>query len=652
MQPDAGKKNPSGAFPVIAGLILLLFLPVSVIWLLGNAIIEQSSANQRAASEEALARRAEAISEHLDPENFFAAHFSRFYAELYDGRAIDAERVRQLAASFSARQLGFFPAVFVNEKLVTPVELLGEQHTELVDAWEFAHDYSKKQGRAAAKHLNTLLGTNYSSSLLHKHAGRIMNFSGFKGDGYIFYQKSPKSLQTPKKPNRDGVFIVLWTLPGIEDLKNFLPADLTDGISMAIKLQASMPDEPGQRIQIVKKRIGERFLVVWKRFDGLDPQFARTLLRVFLLFLVMIMSMLVKDSSLLSGMRTLSIRMKLVGLILYAVAIPLSGLSYFGWKYVAERRELLIQDAYLACHGSINEFENSFEKEKARMLKRFRSFKSLPTMKSDPASLVKKFRKLDAENIINWIEVRDMNAEVLMTIQRSETAQQIGMLGKAVARLGINNYLGHRLGGRTLSLNASEVLVQEFLEGPFGGWARIFESPDELHQISFGGFEIFWYWDVFDDPDMKAAFIVIDQHVRWAVRNYLLDNLKNRISLGRGAIRLFAWSTIYSELLPEDTGSAHELMRFIRRVMRSNSPQSSIIRWNNADWVAAGTPGKKLTDNVLLSLYPLEEVDREIAGIRSDLTWGVAFALILALLVGSLFSHTIIRPVANLMTGV
>ncbi len=61
---------------------------------------------------------------------------------------------------------------------------------------------------------------------------------------------------------------------------------------------------------------------------------------------------------------------------------------------------------------------------------------------------------------------------------------------------------------------------------------------------------------------------------------------------------------------------------------------------------------EKLADTVLLSLYPLDEVDREIASIRLSLIWGVIFALILALLVGSLFSHTIIRPVANLMTGV
>ena len=633
-------------FSVVAGLILLLLLPTSAIWLLGNAIIEQSSVNQRAAAEDALEKRAEDISAYLDPENFFDKHFRRFYEELYNGQPVDAERVRQLSTAFSAGQLGFYPAVFAEGKLLTPVELLGEHETALVDAWETMQNYSRKPGFTTGKRLNTLFGAAYGTGLLQTHEGRLMKINGYKGDGFIFYARNPG------KSRRDGVYIVLWTVPVIEELTKFLPSELAMGIKMSIRLSAETAAKPDHQHLSVKKRIGERFLFVEKTYTGLNPKYARTMLSVFLLFLVMIICMLLKDSDLTAGMRTASIRMKLVGLILYSVALPLAGLTYFGWKYVAERRELLIQDAYIACHDSINEFENNFEKEKARLLSQFRSFKHLPEMKSDPAPLLPMFRKKDVDRHINWIEVRDINADVILTIQRQETAEQLGLLGKAVARLGINNFLGHRLQGKALSLNASEVLVQEFLEGPFGGWARIFESPDELHQVSFGGFEIFWYWDVFEDPDMKAAFIVVDQHVRWAVRNYLIANLKHRISFGSGALRMFAWSTVYSELWPEDTVAADELMRFIRQVMRSSSSQNSIIRWNNADWVAAGAPGKQLADSILLSLYPLEEIEREISGIRSDLTWGVLFALILALLVGTLFSHTIIRPVASLMLGV
>lgn len=643
--------RPRSMFSAAAALVLIFLLPVAAIWLLGSAVIEQMNANQSSDGEQALDRQAESICEHLDPERFFGLHFDRLYDELYaDGTTVDAQRIEQLVVDFSARQLGFFPAVFVEGKLATPEKLLSEHVEPLIDAWENAHGYSSRHTYASAKYLNTLFGAPYSSSMLKSHEGRIMKFSGYRGDGYIYYRRSPQ-YREDSTSSPAGIYVVLWTVPPIDDLKNFLPAELTAGVNLGIQTRAATADE-GRHLQIVKKRVGDRFLVITKKFSGLDPVFARTLLKIFLLVMLLLLAMLIRSSDLPTRMRSAPIRLKLVGLILYAVILPLSGLGYFGWKYISERRELLIQEAWLACHGSINEFENNFEKEKAQMLNYFRSFKEIPEMKTNPASLFQKFRQFDAENLINWVEVRDIDAEVLMTIQRRETAQQLGLIGKAVARMGINNFLGHRQTGQTVPPRASEVLVQEFLEGPFGGWARIFESPDELHEVSFGGFEIFWYWDVFDDPGARAAFIVVDQHVRWAVRNYLNSDLMNRVSFGGGGLRLFAWSNVYSQLWPPEAESPDELMRFVRQIQRSNRPQNSLIDWNGARWVAAGAPGKKLAGTLLLSLYPLDEVEREISGIRSDLAWGVLFALILAVLVGSMFSYTIIRPVANLMNGV
>ena len=652
MSADREQAKQVSWFSTSAMLLLLLILPVSAIWLLGIAVIRQNSVNLRAAERTALEQRAEAISEHLEPENFFAQHFRSFYEEVYNGQAITPQRIEQLAIEFSARELGFFPAVFAEGRLITPTELLGEHAEPLTDAWETLHGYSRRHTYASSKYLNALFGTVYSQGLLRRHEGRIMKIASFRGDGYIFYQRSHSYAKQPKEVAPGGVYIVLWSLPEMDELRNFLPKELTQGVLVDIRQRAAMPDDSSAKILTVQKKIGERFLFVSAKYSGYDIGYAQTLLKVFLLFGVMLVGMLAKDSNLMAGVRTASIRTKLIGLILYAVILPLSGLAYFGWKYLAERRELLIQDAWLACHVSINDFDKGFEKEKADMLHLFRSCKALPEMRTDPALLLDKFRRLDEQNVINWLEVRDLDADVLMTTQRRETSEKIGVIGKAIARLGVNNFLGQRLAGRSSPIKAAEVLVQEFLEGPFGGWARIFESPDELHQVSFGGFEIYWYWDVFEEADSKAAFIVIDQNVRGAVRNYLNAGLLKRVAYQHGALRLFAWSSVYSELWPRETESEQELMSFVRQVRRSNSPQNTIITWHGARWVAAGSPGKKLVDTVLLSLYPLEEVDREIGQIRTGLIWGVLFAIILALLVGSLFSHTLLRPIANLMSGV
>lgn len=384
----------------------------------------------------------------------------------------------------------------------------------------------------------------------------------------------------------------------------------------------------------------------------MDPHRAKAALNALILFLCLIFLMVVKETDFGSRFRMVSVRYKLVGLLLYAVFLPISGLLFFGWKYVAEFRELLVQEAYIACQASINDIENGFEKEKARLLRRFRSYRNMPELQADPGALFKKFRGLERNKQMTWIEVRDMNANVLLTTQ-SDNSKKLSIICKAIARLGITRFLGHRLAMMPPQrLNASEVLIQEFFESPLGGWGRVFESPNELHRASFAGQDILYYWDVFQEPDIKPAYLVVDLHMHYAVRSYLLECLNKRISSGHGALRMLAWSVPFSTFLQENPPEDATIKLFVDRVMRANAPLNAAIRWQSAEWLVVGTPGKMLPESILLSLYPVGEIDRQIAAIRSDLFWGVILAVIIAVLIGMLFSHTLIRPIANLMGGV
>ena len=349
---------------------------------------------------------------------------------------------------------------------------------------------------------------------------------------------------------------------------------------------------------------------------------------------------------------TLSIRYKLVGLLVFAVLLPLSGLLYFGWKYQSEYRELLVQQAFIACQGSVNEVENGFEKEKARLLARFRRYRDLLKTTANPAVLRKRFLAIEKTGRLNWIEVRDIDAEVLLTTQKADS-KHLAIVAKSIARLGINRFLGQRLALRPpKNLQPAEVLVQEFFEGPIGGWGRVFESPDELHRASFADQDIFYYWDIFPNPEIKPAFVVLDQAVRSGVKKYLTHRSRERFAQGHGAIRMIGWSIPLASFLPEKPPEDSTLKEFVDRVIAANAPLITNFRWQGAEWLAAGSPGKRLPDTILVSLYPVAEIDRQIEGIRADLGRGILSALLLAVLIGVLFSRTVLLPVANLMVGV
>ncbi len=380
---------------------------------------------------------------------------------------------------------------------------------------------------------------------------------------------------------------------------------------------------------------------------------SKSILHVFLAFMVLAVSLLIKQTDPWSRFAVAPVRFKLVLLVLYAVALPVSGLLFFGGKYLGEYRELLTQEAYLACHSSITELENGFEKEKAWLLKLFRSHKKLPEMLNNPGVLFDKFRAMEAKRIQKWIEVRDINCEVLLTTQAQDVTEKVGVICKAIARLGINRFLTHRLdASRPQKLQAFEVLIQEFFESPLGGWARVFESPDELHSVSFGGFDIFYFWDVFENPAVKPAFMIADQDTRSAVRKYLRESLRERVVYGQDMIRMLAWSLQFKDFMPEEPPESSLLKQFAQQIAKENGPLTTRIHWQDAGWLVAGAPGKTLKNTILMSFYPVEAIDRQIAAVRSDLFWGVFFALVLAVLIGLMFARTMISPVTGLMQGV
>ncbi len=376
-------------------------------------------------------------------------------------------------------------------------------------------------------------------------------------------------------------------------------------------------------------------------------------LNLLVFFLALVWMTAIKQMDFAARFRTASVRSKLVGLLIYAVALPLSGLVFMGWKYLTEYREFLYQESFNASHKQISEIENGFEKEKRRLLEQFRSYKKMPQMLADPGQLQKHFEAIEEHRRQKWIEVRDLEANVLLTTQDPDVSEKLAIICKAIARLGISKFLGHRLAQLPEpKLQAPEVLIQEFLESPFGGWARVFESPDELHRVSFGGFDLFFFWDVFTESEPKAAFIISDQDVHDSIKQYLAALTRQRLTMGHGAMRLVAWSIPQRKFIGEEPAEKEKLASLTASIRDSRSPHSSEMVWQNQSWLVAGTPGKKLPRTVLLCLYPVSEIDRQIAAIRSDLFYGVMFALVLAVLIGVLFSHTIITPLAGLMTGV
>lgn len=638
----------------LAILVLFAIVPLSFAGIIGNSALEHHRDLVYTRSIENLNYHTEEVLNFLDPVIYLEKRFKAFVDQAFTGE-ISPEKILSLHQESITEGITFVPYVFKNNQLITPKHLFNQYDIPMEKVWPLIHNYTHDDFNKVKNKVRAWFGSNISFLRLSHNQDRIMEISGKLGKGALYYHKVS---------NDTGALLIAWKLPETSAILKQLPDALKKDLKInlekieANKKRSSLQTRAGNWKEnntwlFTQKYYNNSNLVIGKEFPELNQNFLNSLFKICLLLFAIIIIVGFRHNSINNSISGFSIRIKLVCLVLYVVLLPLLGLSYFGWKLVTEKHELLRQEAFIACLDSINEIDTGFEREKEEIFGFYRSFKDLFKTTQTREEILGFMRETERHGLLNWIEIRDLQTEVVVTTQDDDTTSQLGVLGKTFARHGINNYLSHRIPlDKKLTPSASEVLIQEFLESPLGGWGRIFESPDELSQITFGGYDLLWYWDVFPDDTASAAIIVCDNHLHWAIKNYLSNVLVKRIAHRKAALRLIAWSYQNSMTIPGDEKLTGELANFLNQIKRNSQPQTATIEWNRKKWIVAGAPGKRLKDHVLICLYPTDEIEREISGFKNDLMWAMLFALFLAFLTGRLFSYTLIKPVSQLMLGV
>lgn len=637
----------------ISSWLLFVVLPCITLGWSGSSLIRQYEEIAIQSARTEMETAVEQICDFLDPENFLLQRF-KIFQEAIMWENLEPQQIQLLYENHDCDALGIIPYIFKDGRLITPDSLLADTADRMQELWRFFHGYSQRSPLTNKTDAHEWFGLGFSRLKRRSGQASSVTFDGRHGRGVLGY------FARDYLQKRDGGFMLAWRLPSPASVSEYLPPDMKANIRISFysheeaELAKSAYDSDNADSILMRRQVAGKMIVFQRAISNLRSSSVFRFLYAGLLILAIVLVSFQHASALQKKINAVSVRLKLAVLLLYAVALPLSILSWYGVKFISERRELLCEKAFSACQNAVSELETGFIKEKNKIHDFYRSYKKLPEMATDPGRLLGLFAGIERQQRMNWIEVSDINAEPLVTTHNPETADQIGIVGKVFARHGINTFLSHRLTARQKPvLSASELIMQEFLESPFGGWARIFESPDELHEISFGGYNLFWFWDVFTEPDFLSAFIVCDQHIHWSVKHYLRENLLRRSTHGHSALRLLAWSEDDSNFIGiENQEQGRDLQSFVSRVRRSAAPQIGRIEWDGEKWLVAGAPGRRLVSTIALAMYPMSEIDREIQNISNDLWLGAVFALLLTLLIGRLFSGTLLLPVERLVNGV
>ncbi|MFZ5950841.1 MAG: PP2C family protein-serine/threonine phosphatase [Candidatus Rifleibacteriota bacterium] len=639
-----------------SGYFLFVVFPVLFVFFFANAVIDQKQHYSLIEASNFLDKRAEKICDFIDPVNFLNQSFKNFEKSI-DFNGLSSQKIKAVFEKFDHEKMSYVPYIFKDSELLTPPEICDNTQEQVTSVWNFVHGRSIKSQLDHKIEAQALFGGSYTRFKMQIEAGHPVEFTGRKGRGLFHYIKHDS-------PAHDGMFLISWKIPEASHFLEFLPEKLHDGVEISFESHGkslannglkSKPASDGfLQTVTVRKSMDNQYFDFSMRFPDLDQSMNKKILKLVCLILFVGFSMLFMNRRIFAAVSAWSLRYKLMILMLYAVFLPISGLVFLGWKLVYEREAALQQTAYIACQNSINDLENEFAREKNSILEFFREIKNTPGIATQTSLLQAHFEALENQRFFNMIEIQDVENRVMLSTQDKEASERTGVVTRVFAKHSMQRFIGERLPPIQKEIpSAEEIILQEFLESPLGGWAGIFESPDELHQVAFGGHDLFWYWDVYSDPSFEPAFILIDQQARWSVNRFLEKRLLIRDTHDSAVLRRMAWSIDESSLVAGDTSvDRTEIEKFVNRVRRNRNLQNGRIFWNDQYWLAAGAPGKRLINHVLLCLYPETQIDHEIEGISRDIFRAIVFALILTVLVGRMFSATLLVPLQNLLAGI
>ncbi len=356
----------------------------------------------------------------------------------------------------------------------------------------------------------------------------------------------------------------------------------------------------------------------------------------------------------------MSIRIKLVGIFLFAVYLPILGLFMLGYNGLHDRRTVLENEARRGILDLLLEIDSGFVKKERQIHAAFESFYRNTGWQS---SLNKGYEELDKavrlyngsrpgeDNFFNWFDMRDIQQNQLYSSSIGEANDRIKAMGRTMSLICLEKVMPQRLQQEGVKLRQSDLVLVNLLENPILGFSNLFEQPGRLQIMDFEGSRLYWYWNYYDKPGSPVAYIGGNTGAQNNIIRYLHEILKRRYSLGSTALKLAAFLPGENLWFGIDPKREDKLRNLFKVSIRSARVEEAAINFQGSEYLATCLPGVKLHRFYLACMFPLAEIDASIENLRSQIYLGVAFILIIAVLTGLLLSKTFLQPIAEIDLG-
>jgi HAMP domain-containing protein len=570
--------------------------------------------------------------------------------------------------------IDFEPFCFDASGTLIPVEGQSARSRDLMQvSWNVMLKRPVQRYNVAYREAKTLFGVDFEFGKLRSQPGIPLPIYGKDGDGLLIYAPG-------KREGTIGTLLALWTKPPLEPLIRRMAAqeefrdlavclDARLSRTEAIEIMAGDPQRYGITVlqapsESASPDWGKKYL--WSMARLRDLRLLIGIPLSFSLYEFLLVALLLAIIGGLSlfwrwsrawyeqwGRTFLSIRTKLLSMFFYITVCSVLGLGLLGFLHLENRRDVRSSHVLKAGQEALANLDMGFLEERRNSLQFFRTLRDHPLRRRGFPELQVFLNTLEKRDILSWCELRDVGGNLLLTTEDPETTKKIGIIARVLAKICIGFFLQDRLvPGRTEKIQPTEVIIQSIFDSHLVGWTNVIHTPDAIHEMRFGRFNLFWYWDYYRSPVYPEATFQISRKLEPLMQEYLGRALQQRVDFEQHAFRTLAFHQNTREYLPRGVEPFPELRAFIDRAGPTSEFTATTVTNGPDEYIAMAFPGKYLKNHLLVAWFPVEGVELPVARIRDLLLLGGVFALAFALLIGVTLSETFLQPIAELLRGV
>ncbi len=384
-----------------------------------------------------------------------------------------------------------------------------------------------------------------------------------------------------------------------------------------------------------------------------------SLIFFFVILLIYITSLIkvVPGKNTIEFLDNLSIRYRIIGLLLISSFFPAVLSLIFGLSLLSDKEKVLEEAIFSESLAGISNIDDQYKVLKSNALKLSLDLREAAKHEKFTREKLEKYLdKYSIHHELAYFELRDEKVNTLFSLFDRETsgvADTIDLICRIVLKL----HSPKRVDTTKLNISPGELVSESVLSTDELGFSTLLRQRGKQWTLRAGAHPTIWYWDVYPELATGPAFLCVTVQSATAFNRQVAEYFKH-LQLSSDSMQLYAFISdnwYVPRLFPEDKNATlpvKELIDIAETAFKTNKVLFRTIVINGKHYWVTAKEEKNVRSHVFMHLISKEERLKVLDPYKWQLAISGIFTLLISILGAWFIISLVILPVNDLTKGI